>query len=192
MRLYLRCALIVGFLSLLSFAQASNQNGTTNPKQPPASAPLPRSDSGQSPSLDTPPQSAPPESANESSSNDTRIDISPPKDDAKKHPDSEDVTSDVTEMHQWNPHKADKDVEVGEFYLKRKNLRAAESRFREALTFKPNDAVATFRLGEVLEQEDQTNEARTNYEAYLKILPEGKFAADAKKGIERIDQKAAK
>lgn len=184
--------MMLGVLSSLSFAQAPRQSGTTNSKQPPASAPLPRSDSGESPSLNNPPETAPPESANESSSNDTRIDISPPKDDAKKHPDSEDVTSDVTEMHQWNPHKADKDVEVGEFYLKRKNLRAAESRFREALTYKPNDAAATFRLGEVLEQENQGNEARTNYEAYLKILPEGKFAAEAKKGIERIDQKAAK
>lgn len=95
-------------------------------------------------------------------------------------------------MHPWNPHKAEKDIEVGEFYLKRQNLRAAESRFREALTYKPNDAVATFRLGEVLEQEDQNREARKNYEAYLKILPQGKFASDAKKGIERIDQKANK
>src|SRR6185312_806765 len=188
---FLRFALIAGALSLLSFGQNPSQSGTANSK-PPASAPLPGSDSSRSPSIDNVPQSAPPEGANESSSNDTRIDLSPPKNDAKDHPDSEDPTaSDVTEMHPWNPHKAEKDIEIGEFYLKRKNLRAAESRFREALTYKPNDAVATFRLGEVLEVENQPNEARNNYEAYLKILPEGKFASDAKKGIARIDQKAA-
>jgi tetratricopeptide (TPR) repeat protein len=189
---FLRLALVAGALSLLSFAQSPSQSGTTNSK-PPASAPLPRSDSGESPSLDTLPETAPPEGANESSSNDTRIDLSPPKNDAKDHPDSEDPTAgDVTEMHPWNPHKAEKDIEVGEFYLKRKNLRAAESRFREALTYKPNDAVASFRLGEVLEQENQTSEARKNYEAYLKILPQGKFADDARKGLERINEKAAK
>lgn len=190
---FLRLALIVGALSLLSFGRSPSQSGTTNSQQPPPSAPLPRSDSGRAPSVDNLPQTAPPEGANESSSNDTRIDLSPPKDDAKDHPDSEDPTpGDVTEMHPWNPHKAEKDIEVGEFYLKRKNLRAAESRFREALTYKPNDAVATFRLGEVLEQEDQNGEARKNYGAYLKILPQGKFASDAKKGMERIDQKANK
>lgn len=74
--------------------------------------------------------------AEESSSRDTRIDISPPKDDAKKHPDSasavEDLTaddnpanSDVQEFHPWNPMKAVKDIEVGDFYFKRKNYRAA-------------------------------------------------------------------
>src|SRR5215469_12238427 len=56
-----------------------------------------------------------------SSSKDTRIDLSPPADDAKKHPDSgaavvdagADDDTGVSEMHPWDPHKAAKDVEVG-------------------------------------------------------------------------------
>ena len=62
----------------------------------------------------------------ESSSKDTQIDISAPGDDAAKHPDSEDV-SDTSELKPWNPHKAMKNVEVGDYYLKRGNYRAAVS-----------------------------------------------------------------
>ena len=94
--------------------------------------------SGQAPA----PSQAPPRSDHEagvSSSRDTKIDISPPKDDAKSHPSSDssiadepDDDSDVQEMHPWNPHKAAKDLEVGDFYFRRKNYRAALERYREA------------------------------------------------------------
>ena len=71
--------------------------------------------------------------AQESSSHDTRIDISPPKDDAKNHPASKDAiaglgitdtsdnpdTSGIQEFHPWNPLKALKDIEVGDYYFKR-------------------------------------------------------------------------
>ena len=53
----------------------------------------------------------------------------------------------MQEFRVWNPHKAEKDVEVGDFYFKRKNYRAALDRYREALYYKYDDAVATFRLG---------------------------------------------
>src|ERR1019366_4905056 len=62
----------------------------------------------------------------ESSSHDTRVDTSPPKDDAKNHPGSKaavadlDIpenieTSGVQEFHPWNPMKALKDIEVGDY-----------------------------------------------------------------------------
>src|SRR5438067_11221923 len=69
----------------------------------------------------------------ESSSKDNKIDLSPPKGDDIEHADSEDDSSDVMETKPWNPHKAAKDIEVGDFYAKRKNYKAAVSRYREAL-----------------------------------------------------------
>src|SRR5690348_4860379 len=172
-------ALALGSCSLLTFAQDSGGHPSTK-QQPQASDPLPRSDSEQ-------PSEAPPLSTNESSSKQTQIDISPPKDDAAKHPDSE--LEDVTEMHSWNPHKAQKDVEVGEFYLKRKNYRAAEDRFREALLYKPSDAIATYRLAEALDAQGQYPEAIKNYQEYLKIPSNEKFAPDAKKALARLEKK---
>ena len=151
---------------------------------------------------DRPPRSDRDQEAGESSSADTRIDISPPKDDAKNHPfskssvsDAEDAntgSSDVSEFHPWDPHKALKDVEVGDFYFKRKNYHAALERYKEALYYKDNDAVATFRLAQCQEKLGEPEDAFGNYAGYLKILPDGPFAGEARKAITRLKpQKAA-
>jgi len=134
-----------------------------------------------------------------SSSKDTRIDLSPPADDAKKHPqsgaavtDAEDENADVQEFQKWDPHKAAKDIEVGDFYYKKKNYRAALERYKEALTYKPNDAVATYRLAECQDRTGNSSEAITHYHDYLKILPHGPFAADAQKALERLKAEGPK
>ena len=136
----------------------------------------------------------------QSSSKDTQIDLSPPPDDEKAHPQSSEIllnseagdgSGDVSEFHPWDPHKAAKDVEVGDFYFKRKNYRAAEDRYREALLYKNNDAIATFQLAVCLEKLDQPDQASREYEAYLKILPHGPQADEAQKAIERMKGPAA-
>lgn len=136
----------------------------------------------------------------ESSSKDTLIDLSPPEDDAKTHPQSSEVlmdaegasgNADVSEFHPWDPHKAAKDVEVGDFYFKRKNYHAAEDRYREALYYKDNDAIATFRLAVCLEKLERPEDARQEYENYLKILPHGPQSEDARKAIDRLKSTAA-
>jgi len=141
-----------------------------------------------------PPRSERNKEAGESSSRDTRIDLSPPKDDAKNHPnsgaavsdDDAEMSPDVQEFHPWDPHKALKDIEVGDFYLKRKNYRAALDRYQEALVWKPNDAIANFRMAQCFEKLNQPDEARTHYEEYLRILPHGPLSAEAQKGLEKL------
>jgi len=134
------------------------------------------------------------------------VDLTPPKDDDKLYPDSAtalheaedaaglyegDEIGGVQEFKPWNPHKAEKDVEVGDFYFKRKNYRAALDRYREALYYKYNDAVATFRLAVCQEKLGDTSEARKGYEAYLKILPQGPFAVEAHQALERFKPQSA-
>ena len=135
--------------------------------------------------------------AQESTSHDTRIDISPPKDDAKSHPASntavEDLTSDadtsgVQEFHPWNPMKAMKDIEVGDFYFKRKNYRAALERYKEALYYKDGDAIASYHVAVCQEKLGDKTEARKYYEQYLKILPEGPLAKDAQTSLARLEK----
>ena len=136
-----------------------------------------------------------------SSSKDDAVDLTPPKDDEKSHPGSAEAVKDaedqaglyegdeiggVQEFKPWNPHKAEKDVEVGDFYFKRKNYRAALDRYREALYYKDNDATATFKLAICQEKLGDMDEARNAYEKYLKILPDGPFAQEAHRGLERL------
>src|SRR5271154_6159528 len=59
----------------------------------------------------------------ESSSKQTQIDVSPPSGD-KKQDSIADNSSDVSEFHPWDPHKAAKCVEIGDYYFKQENYRA--------------------------------------------------------------------
>jgi tetratricopeptide (TPR) repeat protein len=136
--------------------------------------------------------------AGESSSRDTKIDIAPPKDDDKNHPTSSIAVSeaeadatDVSEFHPFNPQKAAKDVEVGDFYFKRKNYRAALARYQDALLWKNNHAEANFRMAQCLEKLDNPDEAAVHYQEYLKILPHGPLSAEARKALEKLKGKSA-
>jgi tetratricopeptide (TPR) repeat protein len=136
----------------------------------------------------------------ESSSKSTQIDFSPPDNDEKAHPKSAEAisaaeaasggTSGVAEFHPWDPHKAAKSVEVGDFYFNRKNYRAAEDRYREALSYKDDDAVATFRLAVCLEKLQRPADAVTEYQSYLRILPYGPQAGESQKAIDRLKKVA--
>jgi tetratricopeptide (TPR) repeat protein len=79
-----------------------------------------------------------------------------------------------------------KDVEVGDFYFKRKNYRAAADRYKEALVYKPNDALVNFRAAQCLEKLKQPEEARVHYEQYLKTLPHGPLAPEAEKALDKL------
>ena len=190
---------VFAFVLLLGWsvvAQLRPKDNSTEPGQdqaaPQNQAP-PRSDDDNAPDPHFP-------AGEVSSSKDTGVDISPPKDDAAKHPYSRAAIegeegaspSDVQEFHPWDPHRAIKDSEVGDFYLKRKNYRAAEDRYREALVYKPGDAMAQLRLGQTLEKLGELEEARQNYQGYLKILPEGPLAKEAQQGLERLDKAEAR
>jgi tetratricopeptide (TPR) repeat protein len=166
----------------------------------------PQSDKGPGPTQ-APPRSDKSRASEESSSRDTRIDLSPPRDDAKNHPysgaalsDAKDAAgegdanadpdADVQEFHPWDPHKAAKNVEVGDFYFKKKNYRAALDRYREALQWKENDAIANFRMALCLEKLNQPEEAVLHYQEYLKILPHSEFSEQAQKALDRLKEKS--
>lgn len=148
----------------------------TSSRKPPTSNPAPpRSDSGEM----------------ESSSKDTKIDLSAPPGDAREHPNSG-MSDDITELQPYNPLRAIKDLEVGDYYFKRGNLIGAEYRYRDALRFKPNDAEATYKLALTLEKKQELDEAAKYYASYLEILPHGPRAADSKAALERMKKREDK
>lgn len=129
--------------------------------------------------------------AGESSSRQTQIDVSPPANDKSSHPEADLGVSDTGEFSPYNPMKAMKDIEVGDFYVKKENYGAAISRYREALEYKPQDAEATFKLAEALNKTGDVAGARENYESYLKILPSGPFAKKAREALSKLNDKTA-
>jgi tetratricopeptide (TPR) repeat protein len=136
------------------------------------------------PSTDNVPSRSP-DATGESSSKDTKIDLGPPIDDAKAHPNSG-VADEVLKLKSYDPHKAQKAIEIGDFYFKRDNFRAALGRYEEALQWKPDDAEATFKSAESLEKLGRLLGARASYEAYLKLLPDGPHAKEAHKALAKL------
>lgn len=137
-----------------------------------------------------PPRSTSTAKSGESSSKNTKIDLSPPPGEAAAPGvGTSGEAGDIQEMKPWDPHKAEKNVEVGDFYFKRGNYRAAESRYKEALHWKDNDAIAMFRLAQAQEKLGEVADARKNYSGYLTILPKGEFAAEANASLERLKDK---
>ena len=194
-----------------SAASAPEKSQSQDSGQAPATSPEPAEQSSKPapppapdltpPSSDSVNVSALGDDAGVSSSKDDPVDLSPPGNDAKAHPNSSDAlrdaatgsgNGDVSEFRPWDPHKAAKDIEVGDFYFRRQNYIGAESRYREALYYKSNDATATFRLAVCLEKMDRPDEALAEFESYLKILPDGPESEKAKKAIDRLKEPSAK
>jgi tetratricopeptide (TPR) repeat protein len=73
-----------------------------------------------------------------------------------------------------------KSTEIGNFYFKRKNYKAAISRFQEAADTDPNYAPAYLGLGKAYEKLGQTQKALESYRKYLDMLPSDKDAENAK------------
>src|SRR5579872_6031298 len=126
MRRFVLVALIPLLLGGWALAQQDSEQDQPGQGQPGQNQAPPRSDRGRD------------AEAGESSSRDTRVDLRPPADDAKNHPNSgvvetnpEDEPADVQEMHPWNPYRAMKVDEVGDFYFRRKNYRAALARYQD-------------------------------------------------------------
>jgi tetratricopeptide (TPR) repeat protein len=172
-------AIVTLALCGFALAQSNDEEGPITRVPVDRSAPPPKDNRKAPPRSD---QLAP----DESSSKQTQIDVSPPSNEKKGADDSE-----LNEFHPWDPHKAAKCVEVGDYYYKQGNYRAAISRYQEALEWKPKDAEATYKLAEVQEKSGDLNAALDNYRAYLKILPGGPYADKAQKGIDRLKSKAA-
>jgi Tfp pilus assembly protein PilF len=123
----------------------------------------------------------------ESSSKDSQIDIN-------GHSTADEPAApaeDESVLQPWDPHKAAKDVEVGQYYFKLKNYRAALERFNHALTYKPNDAEATFGLAITQEKLDLLTLSAQNYRKYLEVLPNGPKSKEAEEGLKRIEPLAA-
>jgi tetratricopeptide (TPR) repeat protein len=89
----------------------------------------------------------------------------------------------------FDPLHAERDVEVGAFYLKRGNYDAAIDRFEEATHYEPALARPWSLMGEAYEKKRDTARAVACYKKYLEIFPHAPDADKIKKRIADLEEK---
>jgi cytoskeletal protein RodZ len=122
MRSLLLALLIIGSVAVC--AQNSSEPNSASPKSKQSSQSTPaRNPSLAPPRSDRVDASTLPDDG-QSSSKSTQIDLSPPADEATAQPMRSEIlvdegTAEAAVTHPWDPHKAAKDIEVGDFYFKK-------------------------------------------------------------------------
>ena len=85
-----------------------------------------------------------------------------------------------------DPVRAKKDIDVGEFYLKKGDYQGALLRYKEATTSDPTNVDAIFGLAETQQMLKNNAEAARNYQLYLDIVPNGPKAKQALKALKTL------
>ena len=97
--------------------------------------------------------------------------------------------------YHYVPPSARQSVEIGNFYLGRKDYRGALSRFEEGARDDPYYAPAYLGMGKVYEKTGRKRKALDAYLKYLDTLPSQKQADEAKdvhKAIRRLERQLAR
>jgi cytochrome c-type biogenesis protein CcmH/NrfG len=89
-------------------------------------------------------------------------------------------------------YNAAKDVEVGQFYMRKGDVDAAIDRFQDAIKQKPNFARPRVLLGEAYEKKGDKAQALKYYKEYLEVLPKAPDAAKIRKRIEKLSKELDK
>lgn len=112
-------------------------------------------------------------------------DTAPKKDSAAPKQDSNANPEDAKNQPIWDPLRAEKDIEVGKYYMKRGDVDAAIDRFEDAILAKPGYALPYRYLGDAQEKHAMKRQAIKSYTKYLDLYP---HAEDAQKIRKRIDK----
>ena len=128
----------------------------------------------------------------ESSSKPADAQSAPPKQQpaAKKNKDNE--TQNAPDQPAWDPVRAEKDIEVGQYYMRKGDVDAAIDRFQDATTAKPGYALPFRYLGEAQEKKGLKKQAIKSYQRYLDLYPRAEDGEKVRKKIEKLYKEVAK
>jgi len=107
----------------------------------------------------------------------------PAKPKANKQTDT--ATKNAEDQPKWDPLRAEKDLEVGQYYMRIGKIDAAMDRFQDAIDAKPGYAVPFLYLGEAQEKKGMKRDAVKSYKRYLELYP---HAEDKEKVQKKIDK----
>ena len=92
----------------------------------------------------------------------------------------------------WDPLRAEKDLEVGQYYMKKGDLDAAIDRFQDATLAKPGYAIPFRFLAEAQEKKGLKKQAIESYQRYLDLYPHAEDAEKVKKKLEKLWKEVGK
>ncbi len=96
----------------------------------------------------------------------------PPKQDAPKpKPNTDSAVQSAPDQPKWDPLRAERDMDVGKYYLKKGDVDAAIDRFQDAAEAKPGYAIPFLYLGEAYEKKGRKKQAVKAYQRYLDLFP---------------------
>ena len=120
----------------------------------------------------------------------------PPKATDSKHkppkPNTDTATQNAPDQPKWDPLRAEKDLEVGQYYMKRGDYDAAIDRFNDAIEAKPGYAIPFRWLGEAEEKKGVKKKAMKAYQRYLDLVPHADDAEKIRKKIEKLQREIDK
>ncbi len=113
-----------------------------------------------------------------------------PKSPAKQKKDS--ATQNAPDQPTWDPLRAEKDLEVGQYYMKKGDLDAAIDRFQDATTAKPGYAIPFRYLAEAQEKKGLKKQAIKSYQRYLDLYPHAEDGDKVRKKIDKLYKEVEK
>jgi tetratricopeptide (TPR) repeat protein len=121
---------------------------------------------------------------------------SPPNDDLKPKSapkqKKDTATQNSPDQPTWDPLRAEKDLEVGQYYLKKGDVDAAIDRFQDATTAKPGYAIPFRHLAEAQEKKGLKKQAIKSYQRYLDLYPHAEDGDKIRKKIEKLHREIDK
>jgi len=111
------------------------------------------------------------------------------KPDKKAKADS--ATQNAPDQPAWDPLRAEKDLEIGQYYMHKGDLDAAIDRFQDATTAKPGYALPFRYLGEAQQKKGLKKQAIKSYQRYLELYPHAEDGEKVKKKIEKLYKETA-
>jgi tetratricopeptide (TPR) repeat protein len=114
----------------------------------------------------------------------------PPKQAAK--PNKDNPTQNSPDQPTWDPLRAEKDLEVGQYYMRRGDVDAAIDRFQDATVAKPGYAIPFRFLGEAQEKKGLRKQAIKSYQRYLDLYPHAEDRDKIQKKIDKLFKEVEK
>jgi tetratricopeptide (TPR) repeat protein len=108
----------------------------------------------------------------------------PKKPEKKKQ--SDNATQNAPDQPAWDPLRAEKDLEVGQYYMRKGDVDAAIDRFQDATTAKPGYAIPFRYLGEAQEKKGLRKQAIASYSRYLDLYPHAEDTDKIRKKIDKL------